>query len=58
MPPKNGNRRHFANPRLMAVLLRSFSSGLPLALTASTLQAWYTVAGVSLLSIGALTLVG
>lgn len=58
MPPKNGNKRHFANPRLMAVLLLSFSSGLPLALTASTLQAWYTVAGVSLLTIGALTLVG
>lgn len=35
-----------------------FSSGLPLALTTGTLQAWATVAGVSLQNIGFLTLVG
>src|SRR3989442_12054569 len=40
-------------------LFRSgFSSGLPLALTSSTLQAWFTEAGVSLVAIGALSLVG
>lgn len=39
-------------------MLLSFSSGLPLALTGSTLQAWYTVAGVNLMTIGILTLVG
>ncbi|GAH05026.1 unnamed protein product, partial [marine sediment metagenome] len=31
---------------------------MPLALVGSTLQAWYTTAGVSLMTIGALTLVG
>lgn len=34
------------------------SSGLPLALVGSTLQAWYTEAGVSVIAIGALSLVG
>ncbi len=40
------------------MLCLGFSSGLPIALTASTLQAWYTTAGVSLVAIGFLTLVG
>lgn len=44
--------------RIIAVLLLSFASGLPLSLTASTLQAWYTVSGVDLMTIGALSLVG
>ena len=35
-----------------------FSSGLPLALTAGTLQAWLTVTGVDLKTIGLFTLVG
>ncbi len=35
-----------------------FASGLPLALTGGTLQAWATMAGVSLQNIGFLTLVG
>lgn len=48
----------FKNPRILAVTLLGFSSGLPLALTGSTLQAWFTQSGVSLLTIGALTLVG
>lgn len=51
-------RQYFTNPRLLAVLLLSFSSGLPLMLVGSTLQAWYTVAGVSLMTIGVLTMVG
>src|SRR5690348_2038891 len=46
------------NPRILAVLLLSFSSGLSLALTSSTLQAWFTTAGVSLYAIGALSLIG
>lgn len=46
------------NRRLITILFLSFSSGLPLALTNSTLQAWFTQAGVNLLAIGALTLVG
>ncbi|ARP88037.1 muropeptide transporter [Bordetella genomosp. 9] len=40
------------------MLALGFSSGLPLALTSGTLQAWATVAGVSLQDIGFLTLVG
>jgi len=35
-----------------------FASGLPLALTSGTLQAWLTVAGVDLKTIGIFTLVG
>lgn len=48
----------FSSPRIIAVMLLSFSSGLPLALVGSTLQAWYTVAGVNLMTIGLLTMVG
>jgi PAT family beta-lactamase induction signal transducer AmpG len=40
------------------MLALGFSSGLPLALTGGTLQAWATVAGVPLQDIGFLTLVG
>jgi PAT family beta-lactamase induction signal transducer AmpG len=39
-------------------LFLGFASGLPLALTGGTLQAWATVDGVSLQEIGFLTLVG
>ncbi len=46
------------NPRILAVALFGFSSGLPLALTSSTLQAWFTQAGISLMTIGALSLIG
>lgn len=46
------------NTHLIAMLFLGFSSGLPLALTGSTLQAWYTECGINLLTIGALTLVG
>lgn len=46
------------NPRILAMVFLGFSSGLPLALTGSTLQAWYTEAGVSIVAVGALTLVG
>lgn len=42
----------------MPLLVLGFASGLPLALTGGTLQAWATMAGVSLQSIGFLTLVG
>ena len=43
--------------RLLATLaLFGFASGLPLALVGSTLQAWFTAAGVDVKTIGALTL--
>ncbi len=50
-------RRHF-NRHVLTILFMGFSSGLPLALISSTLQAWYTVSGVSIVTIGWLTLVG
>jgi len=51
-------RSTLVNPRILAVTLLGFSSGLPLALTNSTLQAWFTQSGVSLATIGVLSLVG
>lgn len=50
--------RFKCNSRILTVLFLGFSSGLPLALTSSTLQAWYTQEGVSLVAIGALSLIG
>lgn len=50
---------HMLQQRRVGVMLPlGFASGLPLALTASTLQAWLTVTGVDLETIGVLTLVG
>lgn len=44
--------------KMLAILLLGFSSGLPLALTASLLQTWFRVSGVDLVSIGLLSLIG
>lgn len=46
------------NKRLLAILLLGFTSGLPLALTGATLQAWFTEEGMSLATIGLVTLFG
>lgn len=46
------------NRRLLVMLPLGFISGLPLALTSGTLQAWLTVEGVDLKTIGIFTLVG
>ena len=43
---------------LAVITFLGFSSGLPLALTLSTLQAWMTVEGVDLTTIGIVTLAG
>lgn len=48
----------YASPRVFPLLVLGFASGLPLALTGGTLQAWATVQNVSLQSIGFLTLIG
>ena len=48
----------FRNRRIAVICLLGFSSGLPLALTSGTLQAWMTVSGVDLATIGIFTLVG
>ena len=47
-----------ANRRIAIMLPLGFASGLPLALTAGTLQAWLTVVGLDLKTIGIFTLVG
>src|SRR6188508_2770102 len=46
------------NRRLLVMLPLGFVSGLPLALTSGTLQAWLTVEGVDLKTIGIFTMVG
>ncbi len=46
------------NFRVATVLFLGFSSGLPLALSGGTLQAWLTVEGVDIETIGLFTLVG
>jgi PAT family beta-lactamase induction signal transducer AmpG len=48
----------FRSPRLAAVLVLGFSSGLPLALTGSTLQAWLTVTGVDIRTIAWFSWIG
>jgi PAT family beta-lactamase induction signal transducer AmpG len=50
--------RVYASPRVIPLLVLGFASGLPLALTGGTLQAWATLSGVSLQNIGFLTLIG
>jgi len=48
----------FRSRKIFLLLLLGFSSGLPLALTGATLQAWLTVSGVDLTTIGMFALVG
>jgi PAT family beta-lactamase induction signal transducer AmpG len=48
----------YRQPRVLIVLLLGFSSGLPLALSGSTLLVWMTEAGVDLRTIGLFALVG
>lgn len=48
----------YFNRRLLAVMLLGFASGLPIALTSTALQAWYTVSGISIVTIGFLALLG
>lgn len=49
--------RVFTNRKIAVITLFGFSSGLPLALTGGTLQAWMTVEGVDLKTIGIFALV-
>lgn len=48
----------FFTRRMLIMLMMSMASGLPLALSGTTLQAWYTVSGVNIVAIGFLSLVG
>jgi MFS transporter, PAT family, beta-lactamase induction signal transducer AmpG len=44
--------------RLIIVFMLGFSSGMPLALLTTTLQAWFSSDGLSLMSVGFLSLIG
>src|SRR6202047_2707114 len=60
-PPRAGFRDRLAvylQPRVLIVLLLGCSSGLPLALSGSTLLVWMREAGVDLGTIGLFALVG
>lgn len=46
------------SPRMLVALVMGFSSGLPLLLTITLLQAWMTDEGVDLTAIGLMSLVG
>jgi PAT family beta-lactamase induction signal transducer AmpG len=48
----------YLQPRVLIVLFLGFSAGLPLALSASTLQIWMREVGVDLGTIGLVTLAG
>jgi PAT family beta-lactamase induction signal transducer AmpG len=48
----------YLRPRVLIVMLLGFSSGLPLALSGSTLLVWMTEEGVNLRTIGLFALVG
>jgi MFS transporter, PAT family, beta-lactamase induction signal transducer AmpG len=48
----------FLDPRVLIILLLGFSSGLPLALSASTLLLWMKDVGVDIKTIGLFALVG
>jgi PAT family beta-lactamase induction signal transducer AmpG len=48
----------FLDRRMLVSIGMGFSSGLPLLLTASTVQLWYKDAGIDIVTIGMLTLVG
>ncbi len=56
--PRLKLRQALGDKRMTAILLLGFSSGLPLNLTGSTLQAWMAHAGVDIKTIGLFGLVG
>ncbi len=58
--PKNWRKAiaAYTEPRVLQVLALGFSSGLPLLLTYSTLQAWLATVGVRRSTLGAIALVG
>src|SRR3954449_6273646 len=48
----------YLRPRVLIVMFLGFSSGLPLALSGSTLQVWATEGGVDLRTIGLFAIIG
>jgi PAT family beta-lactamase induction signal transducer AmpG len=57
-PPRSVHARLTAAHRLLVVTLLGFASGLPLALTGQAMQAWLSVEGLDVATIGFLSLVG
>jgi len=57
-PAASAAQRLAALHRLFVVTLLGFASGLPLALTGQAMQAWLSVEGVDIATIGFLSLVG
>lgn len=57
-PNPTAHARAAAAHRLFVVTLLGFASGLPLALTGQALQAWLSVEGIDVATIGFLSLVG
>lgn len=55
---KISNARNSTTWKMIAVLILGFASGLPLALTGQSLQAWLTVENVDISTIGFFSLVG
>ena len=58
MLPVNAVLKSVFSGRMLVALLMGFSSGLPLLLTGSVLQAWMQQEGVDLTVIGLMALVG
>jgi len=58
MTMSNHYFRFFQQPKSAILLILGFASGLPLALTSGTLQAWMTVENIDLKTIGFFSLVG
>jgi PAT family beta-lactamase induction signal transducer AmpG len=56
--PRSLSQRLAAGQRLLVVTLLGFASGLPLALTGQAMQAWLSMEGLDLATIGFLSLVG
>ena len=56
--PQSSLIQVFRNRKMGYLLLLSFSSGMPFYLTTRTLQPWLTLEGVSLTTVGLLSLVG
>ncbi len=57
-PPLTPSQRLAAAHRLVVVTLLGFASGLPLALTGQAMQAWLSMEGLDIATIGFLSLVG
>lgn len=55
---KSVTNSYFTNPRLWVSLILGFTSGLPLALTSTTLQAWFTASQINIVTIGLVGLLG